>query len=118
MTAQDINLPNGQDLHQYARAFFDTLVPEEQQLYQASSLASALLAEIDDAGNAHKQDSELRKCAEAIQPFIAGIEQYAICIDVFANAHDLLAPIWGSVRIVLHVRTHTIMLFVFGNADY
>jgi hypothetical protein len=87
-----------------AKNFLASLSPDENALFQATNAAEALLQEIGTANSEHKDASVLRKASVALLPFIAGIEQYGQAMDVFANSNDLLCPIWGSIRIVLHVR--------------
>ncbi|GJN70066.1 hypothetical protein PLICBS_004118 [Purpureocillium lilacinum] len=86
-----------------AREFALSLTPEEKQLFEASRLATALLAEVAEADQAHAQASTTRRHSAAILLFVAGIEQYGKCLDVFANANELLCPIWGGIRVILHL---------------
>ena len=90
-----------------AKNFLASLSTEENALFEATKTAESLLQEVESASNEHKDASASRKAGAALLPFIAGIEQYGQAIDVFANSNDLLCPIWGSIRIVLHVSDHT-----------
>ena len=62
---------------------------------------------VQDGANAehqHRQESRLLKISDRIQPLIAAIEQYGQALNVYANAYPLvLSPLWGSIRVVLHV---------------
>ncbi|KAK3943389.1 ankyrin repeat-containing domain protein [Diplogelasinospora grovesii] len=100
----DGNVVNGGPLDdECVRDFCAALSADEKQLFDASLLAKALLDEVNQADANHKQTSTTRKAAEALLPFIAGIEQYGKAVDVFANSNDILCPVWGSVRILLHL---------------
>lgn len=90
-----------------ANNFLASLSPDENALFEATKTAESLLQEVESANNEHKDASVSRKAGVALLPFIAGIEQYGQAIDVFANSNDLLCPIWGSIRIVLHVSKDT-----------
>jgi hypothetical protein len=87
-----------------AKNFVASLSPDENALFQSTKAAESLLQEVEIANNKHKDVSISRKAAVALLPFIAGIEQYGQALDVFANSNDLLCPIWGGIRVVLHVR--------------
>lgn len=87
-----------------AKTFLASLSPDESVLFQATKAAGSLLQEIEAVNNEHKNESASRKASVVLLPFLAGIEQYGMAMDVFANSNDLLCPIWGSIRIVLHVR--------------
>jgi hypothetical protein len=86
-----------------AKNFLASLSPDEIVLFQATKTAESLLQEVETANIEHKDASSSRKAGTTLLPFIAGIEQYGQAIDVFANSNDLLCPIWGSIRIILHV---------------
>jgi len=86
------------------KSFVASLSSEEQVLFQTTTAAESVLRELETANSEHKDASNFRKASAALLPFVAGIEQYGQAMDVFANSNDLLCPIWGSVRIVLHVR--------------
>ncbi|PVH91500.1 hypothetical protein DM02DRAFT_734153 [Periconia macrospinosa] len=83
--------------------FVASLTDEEQALFQATTAAQSLLQDVSAVNEEHKDGSAIRRAFAALQPFIAGVEQYGQALDVFANSNDLLCPIWGSIRIVLHI---------------
>lgn len=90
-------------LHQYSTDFFESLSDDERALFQVTKVATELVSEVTEADRRHMDKSELRARAEKALPFIAGIEQYGKCMDVFANSSDVLSPIWGGIRVILHV---------------
>lgn len=83
--------------------FFDSLTPDEKTLFKAASISGSLLREVEDADIEYKEISYSRKPAAGVLPFIAGIEQYGRALDVFANSSDVLCPLWGAIRVVLHL---------------
>jgi hypothetical protein len=109
-------LPDAQQMDSSAREFAQSLTPEEKQLFEASRLATALLAEVADVDQAHKQASRTRNHSAAILSFVAGIDQYGKCLDVFANANEMLCPIWGGIRVILHVRFKSLSRYI-GRLD-
>ncbi len=92
---------------EYVLSFVQSLTADEKQVFDATTIADGLLkalGEIQDAEREHKGSSVSRRAAEAILPFIAGLEQYGKALDIFANSSDMLCPIWGSLRVLLQVR--------------
>jgi hypothetical protein len=85
------------------KSFFETLTPDEQQLFVATKLSEQLLDDIKRADAAHKAESKSRKISTVLKPFLTGVLQYGNAMDVFAQSSSFLIPIWGSARIVLHV---------------
>ncbi|KAL9051027.1 MAG: hypothetical protein Q9206_004856 [Seirophora lacunosa] len=86
------------------QAFFETLSPNEKELYKATTFAEQLLDEVKRADQIHKDKSISRRVSQALKPFLAGIDQYGKALDVISNASSMvLCPIWGSIRIVLHL---------------
>ena len=54
----------------------------------------------------HKDKSISRKAAQALKPFVAGISQYGVALDVISNSSSMvLCPLWGGARVVLHLAT-------------
>jgi len=87
-------------------SFFTNLTPSEKELFVATTVVENLLSDVQYAEKQHKSKSTSRKVSAALKPFIAGVEQYASSFDVIANCStEILAPLWGSFRIVLHVST-------------
>jgi hypothetical protein len=86
------------------RDFFESLTTDEQQIFKATTLSSGLFQEVQEVDAQHKDHSISRKVSSALRPFIDVIEQYGRALDVFANSSEFLCPIWGGIRIVLHVR--------------
>ena len=60
-----------------------------------------------DASNTRRRyvhDSRVSLLREPLSPLIDAIDDYGKAFDVLANTYGLvLSPIWGGLRIVLHV---------------
>lgn len=87
-------------------AFFKNLSPDEKELFKATTIADDLLEEITVAEQLHRDKSLSKRVSQAIKPFLAGVNQYGRALDVLSNSSSLvLCPLWGGVRIVLHLAT-------------
>lgn len=70
--------------------------------FQASP--ETILYDASAAEKIHRGKSMTRGVVTKLQPFVEAIEQYGHALDVYSNIHSLvMGPLWGSVRIVLHV---------------
>ncbi|KAI4105620.1 MAG: hypothetical protein LQ345_007220, partial [Seirophora villosa] len=79
------------------------LSKEEVDLYKAASPES-IFYDASAAEKIHTSSSRGVKIADKLRPLIAAIEQYGKALDIYANAYPLvLSPLWGSIRIVLHL---------------
>ena len=85
--------------------YIEDLNEEEQRMFFRASPDSLL----DDAITAEKSygtNSTTRSVMEKLQPFVAAIVQYGDAVDVYSSTYSLaLGPIWGSVKVLLHVCT-------------
>lgn len=85
--------------------YIEDLNEEEQRMFFRASPES-LLDDAITAEKSHGMNSTTRSVMEKLQPFVAAIEQYGDAIDVYSSTYSLaLAPIWGSVKVLLHVCT-------------
>ena len=83
--------------------YMEDLSSEEKALYATASPES-IYYDVSAAEKAHTSSSASLRIAEKLQPMIAAIEQYGKALDVYANAYPLvLNPLWGSIRVVLHL---------------
>ncbi len=84
--------------------YLEDLTEDEKDLFFNASL-EGLFYEASAAQKVHQADSTTRRLGTRLQPFIAAVEQYGEALDVWCNTASLiLCPIWGSVRVVLHVK--------------
>ena len=83
--------------------YVQDLNEQEQHMYFKASPES-LLDDARTAEQSHGTNSNTRIAMEKLQPFVAAILQYGDALDVYSSTYSLaLGPIWGSVRILLHV---------------
>ncbi|KAL8883180.1 MAG: hypothetical protein Q9192_007384, partial [Flavoplaca navasiana] len=76
---------------------------EEKAVYETASPES-IFYDASAAEKIHTSSSVSLRIADKLQPMIAAIEQYGKALDVYANAYPLiLCPLWGSIRVVLHL---------------
>lgn len=81
-----------EDLDEDEKNMFTSASPET--LYYSTSVAQ----------KEHQNESRSRALSGKLQPFVAAICQYGEILDVYSNAYPLImAPLWGSVRVLLHV---------------
>jgi hypothetical protein len=79
---------------------------EEQKIFATASLEnlfhSASLAQRD-----HEEQSRARAISKKLGPLVSAIGQYGEALDVYSNTFSLaMAPLWGSIRVLLHVGSH------------
>jgi hypothetical protein len=81
--------------------YFEKLEPEERVLFNEATIQN-LYYVTSNAERADRINSKTRNAISAIQPLVDRIEEYGKAMDTYANmAPNLLAPIWGSLRVVL-----------------
>ncbi|KAL8706691.1 MAG: hypothetical protein Q9201_000325 [Fulgogasparrea decipioides] len=102
---QDTVVPELQDrCSGIVQAFFENLSPNEKELFKATTIAEQLLEEVKIAEKVHKDKSISRKVSQLLKGFLDGINQYGAALDVISNSSStVLCPVWGSIRILLHV---------------
>lgn len=84
--------------------YIEDLSEKEKQLFLNASLETIFYS-ASVAKKSHRPD-----VASQLQTFVAAIEQYGKALDVYANSSSLiLCPLWGSVRVVLHVEYSHVM---------
>ncbi|KAL8778333.1 MAG: hypothetical protein Q9213_007463 [Squamulea squamosa] len=79
------------------------LSDEERALYEHAS-SESIVFDASAAEKIHTSSSIGVKTINRLKPLIAAVEQYSKALDVYANTYQLvLSPLWGSIRIVLHL---------------
>ena len=74
-----------------------------QRVFSQAS-PEAILYDASAAEKTHRATSTTREVVKKLQPFIEAVQQYGAALDVYSNIYPLvMGPIWGSVRVVLHV---------------
>ena len=83
--------------------YVEDLSEEEREIYKAPP--ESIFYDASAAEKTHRAHSASRRFAtEKLKPLVGAIEEYGKAIDVYANAYALiLCPLWGSIRVVLHV---------------
>ena len=84
--------------------YAEDLTAEERAMFADASLEKVFY-DASAAEKKHAASSKSRDLWSKLDPLVIAIEQYGEAIDVYSNAYPLaLSPLWGSVRVVLHVR--------------
>ena len=74
-----------------------------QRIFSQAS-PEAILYDVSAVEKTHRATSSTKGVVKKLQPFIEAVEQYGAALDVYSNIYPLvMGPIWGSVRVVLHV---------------
>ena len=85
--------------------YCEDLNEKEQRMFFRASPES-LLDDAITAEKSHAMNSTTRSVMEKLQPFVAAIVQYGDAVDVYSSTYPLaLGPIWGSIKVLLHVCT-------------
>lgn len=63
-------------------AFFKKLSLNEKELFKATTLKQRILEKVRNADKTHKDKNNSRKAFKALNPFLAGINQYGQALDV------------------------------------
>ena len=83
--------------------FLEGLDENERTLFNEATIENLYY----DASNVEREDrkeSRTRKILCNLQPLLSAIEDYGKALDAYANiAPTYLAPIWGSIRVVLAI---------------
>lgn len=83
--------------------YMKDLNAEEQALFKTATLHN-LLDSTQMAQKQHQDESRSRRIFKKLEPFIDAIDQYGKALDIYINTYSLaMAPLWGSVRVILHV---------------
>ena len=86
------------------KARFARLTSNHAQRVFAQASPEAILYDASAAEKTHQATSTTREIVMKNQPFVDAVEQYGTALDVYSNIYPLvMGPLWGSVRIVLHV---------------
>ena len=88
-----------------ARArFLEDLDESERREFADANLVNIFYG-ASVAQKVHEADSKTRYLAAKLDVLLSGINEWGKALDVYTNAAAMiLAPLWGSVRVVIHVR--------------
>ena len=85
--------------------FTEDLSEDEKRLYFQAT-PETIFYEASAVDKISNDSSHTRKYFQKLQPLVDSVEQYGAALDVFANTYPLvMSPLWGGIRIVLHVRS-------------
>ena len=83
--------------------FLKDLSQEEIQKFENATLEN-LFYDASSTQKKHAQGSRIWAIQEKFVSLVEGIDDYGKALDVYSNTYSLiLCPLWGSVRVVLHV---------------
>jgi hypothetical protein len=86
--------------------YMEDLNEEEKKRFATASLEN-LFYNASAAQREHEEKSISRAISQRLEPFVVAIDQYGAALDVFTNTYSLaMAPLWGSIRVLLHVKSH------------
>jgi hypothetical protein len=78
---------------------------------EKKTFATASLENLFYSASAEHKDYEEKSISRAIsrrlKPFVSAVDQYGAALDVYTNTCPLaMAPLWGSIRVILHVESN------------
>lgn len=83
--------------------FLEGLSDEEIKRFKNATLEN-LFYDASASQKKYARGSRVWAMQERITSLVDGVDEYAKALDVYSNAYSLiLCPIWGSIRVVLHV---------------
>ena len=82
--------------------FLEDLEEPERRLFAEASLENIFYS-ASAAQKTHQDKSRSRKLASKLDALLAGIDQYGKAMDVLSQASPFLCPLWGALRVVIHV---------------
>lgn len=84
--------------------FLEDLEEPERRLFAEASLENIFYS-ASAAQKTHQDKSKLRNLASKLNVLLAGIDQYGKAMDVLSQASPFICPLWGALRVVIHVRS-------------
>jgi hypothetical protein len=97
------NIPWPTDPWVAAKARFLEGLPDDQKTTLENTSLEDLFYRASAGKKNYEVNSKLLSIQRKLAPFIDAVEDYSKAMDVFANSSAILCPLWGSVRVVLHV---------------
>jgi hypothetical protein len=83
--------------------YIEDLTDEEKKIYFLVT-PETLFYDASAAQKKYTAGSTSFAIINKLQPLREAIEQYGQALDIYSNAYPLvLSPLWGSIRVVLHV---------------
>ena len=82
--------------------FLEDLEEPERKLFAEASLENIFYG-ASAAQKTHEEGSRSRYLASKLDSLLVGIDQYGKAMDVFSQASMFVCPLWGALRIIIHV---------------
>ena len=82
--------------------FLEDLEEPEREMFAQATLENIFYS-ASAAQKVHEQNSRSRYLASKLDPLLAGIDQYGKAMDVLSQASPFLCPLWGALRVLIHV---------------
>lgn len=90
---------------QACNRFTEDLSEDEKRVYFQAT-PETIFYQASAVDKISYDSSHTRKFLLKLQPFVESIKQYGAALDVISQTYPLvLSPLWGFIRIVLHVRS-------------
>lgn len=86
-----------------ARERFAKDLEEPERLMFAEASLENIFYSASAAQKSHQNSSRSRNLASKLDVLLAGIDQYGKAMDVFSQASPFLCPLWGALRVVIHL---------------
>lgn len=85
---------------------------QEQAKQFGDATAENLFYDASAAQRTHAKNSRSWLLQERLSSLVNAIDDYSKALDVYSNTYGLvISPLWGSLRIILHVSTWHFFLF-------
>ena len=94
-------LPN--DAWTKARERFIEDLEEPERLMFAEASIENIFYSASTAQKVHQQGSRSLYLASKLDTLLAGIDQYGKAMDVLSQASPFICPLWGALRVLIHV---------------
>ena len=82
--------------------FIEDLEEPERLMFAEASLENIFYS-ASAAQKVHQEGSRSLYLASKLDILLAGIDQYGKAMDVLSQASPFLCPLWGALRVVIHV---------------
>ena len=82
--------------------FIEDLEEPERLMFAEASLENIFYS-ASAAQKSHQKSSKSLYLASKLDALLAGIDQYGKAMDVLSQASPFLCPLWGALRVVIHV---------------
>jgi hypothetical protein len=97
--------------------YLEDLTDKERVLFSEASLEN-LFYSASATHKLHQASSRSAALSKKIQPLVQSLEQYGRALDMYLIASPTtMCPLWGSIRVVLHVEFGNFSLILLENCS-